>query len=324
VPRAVGSFDRSESETGTIEGGLGAEPHVPVGEMYDEHMPGKKATTSTTTGGRTRTGRSTASGETVTQILPLFRDVTPLTRPPGMPPKRAEMITQRIVHMIQEQGLKSGDPLPVETEMYEMFGVARSTLREALRILERQGVIVIRPGRGGGPTVGSPDSRHLASTLALLMQFSETPFRSVLETREYIEPIAASLCAQNGDDRVVDGLRQSVDAMRASIADEDAFLYENHRFHELIADGAQNPLISYFLNSLDWIIDGARLGVVYSQASRKHVATVHNEICEAVEDGDSDRARDAMSEHMKETRTFFERKHPKVMNQTLTWEMYGQ
>ncbi|WP_218834943.1 MULTISPECIES: FadR/GntR family transcriptional regulator [unclassified Rhodococcus (in: high G+C Gram-positive bacteria)] len=286
-------------------------------------MAGKKVAT-TTADTRTRRSRSVDSNETATQILPLFRDVTPLTRPPGMPPKRAEMITQRIVHMIQEQGLKAGDPLPIETDMYEMFGVARSTLREALRILERQGVIVIRPGRGGGPTVGSPDSRHLASTLALLMQFSDTPFRSVLETREYIEPIAAALCAQNGDERVINGLRQSVDAMRASLADESAFLYENHRFHELIADGAQNPLISYFLNSLDWIIDGARLGVVYSHASRKHVAVIHDQICEAIEDGDSDRARDAMSEHMQETRAFFERKHPKVMNQTLTWEMYGQ
>ncbi|WP_368680314.1 FadR/GntR family transcriptional regulator [Rhodococcus opacus] len=241
-----------------------------------------------------------------------------------MPLKRAEMVAQRVVHMIQEQGLKPGDPLPIESDMYETFGVGRSTLREALRVLEQQGVIVIRPGRGGGPTVGLPDSRHLASTLALLMQFSDTPFRSVLETREYIEPIAAALCAQNGDERVIDGLRQSVDAMRANISDEDTFLYENHRFHELIAEGARNPLISYFLNSLDWIIDGARLGVVYSQASRKQVALIHDQICEAIEDGDRDRARDAMSEHMRDTRAFFERKHPRVMNQALTWEMYGQ
>lgn len=292
--------------------------------MYDEHMPGKKAARSTTASSRTRTSRPSAAGDTATQVLPLFRDVTPLTRPPGMPLKRAEMVAQRVVHMIQEQGLKPGDPLPIESDMYETFGVGRSTLREALRVLEQQGVIVIRPGRGGGPTVGLPDSRHLASTLALLMQFSDTPFRSVLETREYIEPIAAALCAQNGDERVIDGLRQSVDAMRANISDEDTFLYENHRFHELIAEGARNPLISYFLNSLDWIIDGARLGVVYSQASRKQVALIHDQICEAIEDGDRDRARDAMSEHMRDTRAFFERKHPRVMNQALTWEMYGQ
>jgi DNA-binding FadR family transcriptional regulator len=258
-----------------------------------------------------------------TEILPIFRDVTPRTRPPEMPPKRSEVIAQRIVRMIKDEGLKTGEALPIEAEMHESFGVGRSTLREALRVLEQQGVIDIRPGRGGGPTVGSPDSRHLASTLALLMQFSDTPFRSVLQTREYIEPIAAALCAENRDLRVVEGVRQSVDKMFDGLADEELFLYENHRFHELIAEGAQNPLITYFINSLDWIIDGVRLGVTYSRASRKHVAEVHDEIAAAIEAGDAGAARDAMAQHMAETHAFFERKFPMVMDQVLTWEMYG-
>lgn len=289
-------------------------------------MPNKPASTSSRTGAFTRTSAHTRSAESiegVTEILPLFRDVTPRTRPAEMPPKRAEITAQRIVRKIREDGLKPGDPLPIESEMYETLGVGRSTLREALRILEQQGVITIRPGRGGGPAVASPDSRHLASTLALMMQFSETPFRSVLQTREQIEPIAAALCAQNRDDRVLDGLRQSVDAMQANLADEEKFLYENHRFHELIAEGSQNPLITYFLNSLDWIIDGARLGVTYSRASRKHVAAVHDEICEAIDDGDDERAREIMTRHMSETRGYLERKYPKVLDQVLTWEMFG-
>jgi len=240
-----------------------------------------------------------------------------------MPPKRAEVTAQRIVRKIRDDGLKPGDPLPIESEMYDALGVGRSTLREALRILEQQGVITIRPGRGGGPTVASPDSRHLASTLALMMQFSDTPFRSVVQTREQIEPIAAALCAQNGDSRVLDGLRQSVEAMHTDLSDEEKFLYENHRFHELIAEGSQNPLITYFLNSLDWIIDGARLGVIYNKTSRKHVAAIHDELCDAIEDGDDERAREVMSRHMRETREYLERKYPKVMDQVLTWEMFG-
>lgn len=287
-------------------------------------MSKKTASQAPRTGGHTsRVRDSTAVGEDVTEILPLFRDVTTRTRLPEMPPKRAELTAQRIVRMIREEGLKPGDPLPIEADMYETFGVGRSTLREALRVLEQQGAITIRPGRGGGPTVGFPDSRHLASTLALMMQFSDTPFRSVLQTREYIEPIAAALCAQNRDARVVEGLRQSVDAMQADVSDEEKFLYENHRFHELIAEGAQNPLITYFLNSLDWIIDGARLGVAYSKASRKHVAAVHEEICEAIEEGDEERSREAMSRHMSETRAYLERKYPKVMDEVLTWAMFG-
>lgn len=308
---------RSDAETGLMSA---------MAEIYDEYMPEKTAFTGRTVNSRSDVHVRRAAGsrtEDTTEIMPLFRDVTPRNRPPEMPPKRAEVIAQRIVRMIRDEGLRTGDPLPIEADMNETFGVGRSTVREALRILEQQGVITIRPGRGGGPTVGLPDSRHLASTLALLMQFSDTPFRSVLETREYIEPSAAALCARNGDQRVLDGIRQSVDVMRANLNDEGVFLYENHRFHELIAEGARNPLLTYFLNSLDWIIDGVRLGVVYSRAARKHVAEIHEQICEAIEDGDADRARDTMARHMVETRDFFERKFPKVMDQVLTWEMYG-
>ena len=274
--------------------------------------------------GRPPAGRHTVSDEAVIPVLPVSQDVTPLTRPPAAPPKRGEVIARRIVRMIQEEGLRPGDPLPIESEMYKSFEVGRSTLREALRVLEQQGAIVIRPGRGGGPTVGSPDSRHLASTLALLMRFSNTPLRSVLETREHIEPIAAALCAQRRSDRVVDGLRQSVDAMRANIADEKAFLSANRRFDELIAEGAQSPLISYFLHALDWIIDGSRLCVVPSQASRKHIVMLHEDICDAIEDGHSDRARDAMGKQMRDTRVFLERQHPTALKQELVWKIYGR
>lgn len=252
-----------------------------------------------------------------------FRDVTPHSKQPGMPPKRAELTAQRIVKTIRDQSLSTGDPLPTETEMYQSYGVGRSTLREALRLLEIQGVIEIRPGRGGGPTVGSPDSRHLASTLALLMQFSGTPFRSVLETRRYLEPIAATLCALNADPTLIAQLRTSVADMRAGLADEDTFLAENQKFHELIAVGSENPLISYFVNSLDWIIDGVRLGVTYSRAARKAVVEIHDEICTAIEAGDARAAEEAMGRHLIETTAFLERKFPKVMERTLTWEMYG-
>src|SRR5690606_19110980 len=111
----------------------------------------------------------------------------------------------------------------------------RNTLREALRVLELQGVIMIRPGRGGGPTVSMPDSRHLASTLALLMQFANTPFRAIVETRLHVEPLTAELCAERADADVVRQLRESVDRMRSELNNEKVFLYENQRFHELVA-----------------------------------------------------------------------------------------
>lgn len=97
--------------------------------------------------------------------------------------------------------------------MCAAHGVGRSTLREALRILELLGVVTIRPGRGGGPVVAAPNSRHLASTMASLMRSSDTTFRSVVQLRGYIEPLAASLCAGRGDDATVIALKESVTNM---------------------------------------------------------------------------------------------------------------
>jgi DNA-binding FadR family transcriptional regulator len=256
-------------------------------------------------------------------VLPGHPDLTPRLQRPAMPPKRATLIAQRIVQEIHEGRLSQGDPLPPEKHMLVAYGVGRNTLREALRVLELQGVITIRPGRGGGPTVAMPDSRHLASTLALLMQFASTPFRAIVETRMYVEPLTAELCADRADAQIIRQLRESVDRMADSLDQEDIFLYENQRFHELVARGSGNPLFSYLLNSLDWITDGSALGIEYPERYRRVVLEAHQHVCKAIEAQDSERALEAMRLHMVDTLVYFDRKYNPVMGKVLTWEMYG-
>lgn len=250
-------------------------------------------------------------------------DTTPRQQVPGMPPKRATLIAQRIVRAIREGRLVPGDSLPPEKDMLITYGVGRNTLREALRVLELQGVIVLRPGRGGGPVVARPDSRHLASTLALLMQFAQTPFRSIVETRLHLEPLTAELCAARADDEHAHHVRDSVDRMARGLDDEEVFLHENQRFHELIATGAGNPIFSYLLNSLNWITDGSALGVHYPRKNRKTVLDHHERICAAVERHDPQAAELAMRDHLQATVEYYDHKHAEVMDRVLTWEMYG-
>ena len=250
-------------------------------------------------------------------------DMTPSSYEPRMPPKRSEVVAQRIVRDIRVSGKTAGDQLETEAQLCETYQVGRSTVREALRLLELLGVIQIRPGRGGGPVVAFPNSRHLASTLALLMQFSETTFRTVVETRGQIEPFSASLCAQHRSEEVLRALMESVERMREGINDEVVFLDENHRFHSLVAEGAKNPIISYLTNSLDWVIDGSTLGIKYTKTDRRSVLKAHAEICEAISFGNSDDAYEAMKRHLSDTAKYFEKKFPEVMSQVVTWELYG-
>lgn len=250
-------------------------------------------------------------------------DTTPRQQGPGMPAKRATVIAQRIVLAIREGRLVPGDALPGEKEMLAAYGVGRNTLREALRVLELQGVIAMRPGRGGGPVVARPDSRHLASTLALLMQFAQTPFGSIVETRLLLEPLTAEMCAARADDDIAHELRDSVDRMAHGLEDEEIFLHENQRFHELVALGANNPIFSYLLNSLNWITDGSALGVHYPNPARKSVLVHHETVCAAIERHDPDAASAAMRAHLGDTVDYFQAKHGAVMERKLTWEMYG-
>lgn len=239
------------------------------------------------------------------------------------PRKQAMITAQRIVQDIAAGSLQPGDQLPPEKEMLRQYEIGRGTLREALRVLELQGVVIIRPGPGGGPQVASPDSRHLASTLALLMQFADTPFRAVVEARFEIEPVTAALCAMRADDDLAAAISGSVERMATHVNNFSEFIEENRRFHNMVAWGSGNPIFGYFINSLHWITDGTVLGVDYPLQFRHLVVEAHQNIADAIVARDPDAARQAMFRHMQDTERYFEKKYSGKLDETLGWQLYG-
>ena len=236
------------------------------------------------------------------------------------PRKTAMLLAQRIVTEISDRSLMPGDPLPPEHEMLVEYGVARGTLREALRFLEIQGVIRIKTGPRGGPIVSSPTSRHLASVFAMRMQLSHTSFRSVLEAREVLEPAMASRAAERISPADLDTLRESTERMAEQIDDVDAFLAENERFHSLIARGAGNELFSLVIGSLNWICDATPLGVEYPHVSREKVLQDHIEMYEAIAARDPELARERMARHISDFAGYLRHRYPEVVDTELRWD----
>jgi DNA-binding FadR family transcriptional regulator len=232
-------------------------------------------------------------------------------------------VIQALMAEITQRNLKPGDSLPLEAEMIEKYQVGRGTLREALRFLEFQGILQIKAGPRGGPIVAAPDGRNLANSLGLLLQISETPFSAVIEVRLWLEPHLAADAARNVDDELRTALRDSIETMRERIDPLSEFLDENRHFHELIAKSAGNPVFSYLMSSLQWIIDGSGQGVSYPEQYRGIVVRSHERVATAIIEGDPDSAYDTMRDHIENTLIYLRRHYPRALERTVAWRLVG-
>lgn len=231
------------------------------------------------------------------------------------------IIARRIVDDIRRNGHSVGDKLPPERVMLEQYQVGRGTLRESLRFLELQGVISLKPGPGGGPTVERPDASNLATTLVLMLQFDNAPFRDIVEARRGLEPLMARLAAERMTPEQLAKLEESVERMRDHLDDEEVFLEANQRFHDVIAWSSGNALFGFLIDALLGIIDGTALGVDYPPHRRAAVLKAHTRIFEALKQRDPEASMEAMQAHIDEYMRYVTRKFPDVLARPVTWDL---
>ena len=248
---------------------------------------------------------------------------TAATQASTRPQKAAMLVAQRIMRDVVVGRLKPGDLLLPERDMLEKYRTGRGTLREALRLLEFQGVITLKPGPGGGPVLQDPDSSHLASTLVLLMQLKDAPFRSIVEVRAAMEPMISRLAAERMDADALTELGETIDQMRENLDDQHLFLESNKRFHDIIAWSSGNPLFGYIVQSLLGIMDGTVVGVDYPALRRVAILKAHDEIYQALAARDPEEAEARMREHIDAYVRYVEKKFPEVMDQVIRWDRMG-
>jgi len=238
---------------------------------------------------------------------------------PVRPQKTAVLVAQRIVADIQQRGNKVGDRLPPERVMLEEYSIGRGTLRESLRFLELQCIIVLKPGPGGGPIVQQPDGSGLATALTLLLQFENAPYRTITEARTALEPMIARLAASRMTDEDLIELKYTVDEMINQIHDEEVFVEMNQRFHDVIANNSGNSLFGHLIDTLLDILDGTAIGIDYPEHRRMAVYKAHSAIYEALAARDPDAASTAMRDHILEYANYIERKFPEILDKPISW-----
>jgi GntR family transcriptional regulator, transcriptional repressor for pyruvate dehydrogenase complex len=232
--------------------------------------------------------------------------------------KVALRVARLIVRDIVERGLVRGDALEAEARMLERFGISRASLREALRILETHGLITIKPGPGGGPSVGTADSRDFGRMATLYFQVLGVDLGSVIEARLVIEPVMAGLAAERKDPELIGQLQANIEAHQT--ADDDAtWLRVTQEFHAMVCGMSGNPLLNLLARSLKDIYTDRVAGFVFPEENRDHVRKTHAEIADAIVDGDAETAERLMRDHMATLAEFFEERHPGLMDELVDW-----
>src|SRR5688500_2527688 len=181
------------------------------------------------------------------------------------PRAKPQQVADELRALIVSGDLSEGDSLGHEAELVERFGVSRPSLREALRILEAEGLITVVRGVLGGVVVHEPDERMTARTAALVLQARNVSLADVFDARSVIEPTAVRQIASARSRRAAaNELRTLIREQEAVIEDPEAFGRANGRFHARLVELAGNQTLGIVAEMLNEVV--ARAVVAASQA----------------------------------------------------------
>jgi GntR family transcriptional regulator, transcriptional repressor for pyruvate dehydrogenase complex len=239
--------------------------------------------------------------------------------PDTFKPIQAERLYEQIVGQIQDRiingQLQPGDKLPTENELVIQFGVSRTVVRDAMRILSLMGLIDIQPGRG--TYVIANAQLAIKHSLDIMMKLGhEEGTRAVVGVREIIEPEIAALASTMAKDKQILSMREAVAHMDELLTDIDAFVESDLDFHLALAEATQNPIIPILIVSIIDILREERKRTANTVGGLQRGQYYHKCILKAIEERDPDAARKAMREHLNQVREDSERyNHELVMNQ---------
>ena len=239
------------------------------------------------------------------------------------PLKTSEIVARDVVHDISTSGMQPGDSLPSETAMLEHYGVSRESLREGLRLLEVQGLIRIRRGPGGGPSVGTIDPANLGRTTALYYHLAGGTYRELFDAWVTAESLLADRAARNPDaDLRAKRMEPYLDELGSQPSREamEKFVETHTGFHGAIAALTDNRVLELLLQTPGMIAthhstvnDDPRL--LAEVIERDHAA-----IARAIVAGHARKARDLMEEHIERIADVYKTKLGAKVDEYIEWQ----
>lgn len=220
-----------------------------------------------------------------------------------------EQVAEQLRQLIIKGELAPGDRLPVEGDLCAVFGVSRSTIREAIRALTARDMVHTVRGTTGGTFVSKTDplkvSQYLETSIGLMSSAEDIGVAEILEARELVEvPSARFACSRATPDQI-EALRESVERGAASTG-RDLKFRENRGFHGLIVEASSNVLLQIMNDSVFNVLQAKFLRPGVSPDLWRDIDADHVGILEHIAAGDADGAGRAMKGHLKRLRTLYQ------------------
>lgn len=234
-------------------------------------------------------------------------------------PKASEVTAASIVSDIVSLGLKVGDRLPAESDMLEHYSVSRETLREALRILEVQGLITLKRGPGGGPFVSALNASYLARTATLYFHLSGATYDEVFDTWEILEPQLSAKVARIPDKALKEAAFAPFIDYQVSEHEESEVFSELNNFHAVIADLSGNRVLTLLTQAINHIVVEHVLDVNEPVTEHEHLNDAHVDIAHAIIAGRPRKASTLMQEHIADVVDNFRASYPERAGELVKW-----
>jgi len=212
-----------------------------------------------------------------------------------------EEIVAKIKDMVEKGRFKSGDQLPVERELAEVFRVSRSSVREALRSLESQGFIESR--QGDGTYIARQPVESLVRPLASVILTEKDDQMELFEMRRMIEPDLAYLAAERATEEEIAMMEKVLILQQEQIDRGDFETDVDRNFHYIMARAARNKALLRITDNIIDLLAESRDQYLQVEGRPQKSILRHREVLEAIRARDPERAEKCMLEHLVDIET---------------------
>jgi GntR family transcriptional repressor for pyruvate dehydrogenase complex len=216
-------------------------------------------------------------------------------------PRAHEYVAEQIRRVILLRVVVPGGRLPYEQELATALGVSRSTVTQALRLLEAEGLVEVRRGRGGGVFSLGVNADGGDPDVADALRAESHVIAAAAELRAVVEPAVARLAAERGTPERLHRLQELNAEMRSAEGDDHRFMRADTQFHLELAEAADSPMLFEAVERGRLAHARALEALPDSPAWHERSVAQHERLLAALRDQDGEGARAAMERHVEDT-----------------------